>query len=230
MSTLYYKNQEEGQKREWDSVWSRKGLGTTIISAGREIYNFFFRRFLLRYIAPHTEMAEFGSGTATLSLSLARRMKRYTGFDYSDEAILLARANAKRYKAANVIFLKHNVLEDDPHFRGKFDLVWSQGLIEHFDAYEPIIRAHWEMTKRGGVVLISVPYKYSYHFLWFILTRPPFLRRFWPFADQTRFLTKRDLKEQGLKLSSFPKVMFLPPSPLGFLLGIVILEIKKPLD
>lgn len=227
MNTLYYKNQEEGQKREWDSVWAQKGLGTTIINIGREIYNFFFRRFLSRYITADTEMAEFGSGTATLSLSMAHRMKHYTGFDYSEEAILLAQSNAKKYKAENARFLKCDVLGDNQHFAEKFDIVWSQGLIEHFDAYEPIIQAHWKMTKPKGVVLISVPYKYSYHFLWFVLTRPKYIRKFWPFADQTRFLTRSDLKEQGLKLSPFPKVMFLPPAPLGFLLGIVILEIKK---
>ena len=160
MNTIHYKNQEKGQKEEWDTVWTRKGFGTMIISAGREVYNFFFRRFLLRYITAHTEMAEFGSGTATLSLSLAHRMKQYTGFDYSGGAILLAQSNAEKYKAKNTSFLKHNVLEDNPHFVEKFDIVWSQGLIEHFDAYEPIVRAHWEMAKLGGVVLISVPYKY----------------------------------------------------------------------
>lgn len=227
---MHYHHQEQGQKEEWDSVWAQKGIGTTIINTGREVYNFFFRRFLSRYITADTEMAEFGSGTATLSLSMTHRMKHYTGFDYSDEAIVLAQSNAKKYKAANAIFLKHNVLEYNQHFAEKFDIVWSQGLIEHFDAYEPIIKAHWGMTKPRGVVLISVPYKYSYHFLWFVLTRPKYLRKFWPFADQTRFLTRSDLKEQGLKLSSSPKVMFLPPSPLGFLLGIVILEIKKPLE
>src|SRR3989344_4321092 len=101
MSAPYHKNQERGQKEEWDFVWARKGMATRMINVGREIYNFFFRRFLLRYITKNTEMAEFGSGTATLALSLAHSLKHYTGFDYSEEAISLSEANAKKYNVEN---------------------------------------------------------------------------------------------------------------------------------
>ena len=57
-----------------------------------------------------------------------------------------------------------------------FDLVWSQGLVEHFTNTELIIREHFKATKPGGTVLISVPYTYSYLNIWYWLTRPKLAR------------------------------------------------------
>ena len=40
---------------------------------------------------------------------------------------------------------------------GKFDIVHSQGLIEHFPDQSKIINEHFRLAKRGGYVLILAP-------------------------------------------------------------------------
>src|SRR3989338_4230315 len=57
-----------------------------------------------------------------------------------------------------------------------------------------IIVEHLKITKNGGRTIISAPYKYSYKYIWYILTRPKFLRRWWPWTDQV-FFTKKFMCE-----------------------------------
>ena len=39
-----------------------------------------------------------------------------------------------------------------------FDLVYSFGVIEHFDDPRPMVRKHFEMLKPGGIAIITVPH------------------------------------------------------------------------
>jgi len=42
-------------------------------------------------------------------------------------------------------------------FKGSFDLVYSMGVIEHFENPNEIIKLHVDMVKPGGLVLITIP-------------------------------------------------------------------------
>jgi 2-polyprenyl-3-methyl-5-hydroxy-6-metoxy-1,4-benzoquinol methylase len=217
---------ESNNKPEmWDAMWARRDLFIKFIDVGRDFYNIFFRRLLLKNISPATELIEFGCGGSTLSLSIARRIKKLTGIDHSAESIKLSRANAEKI-GVNAEFVQCDIFKLPGGLKNKFDLVWSQGLMEHFDDYAAVVRAHWEAVRPGGKILISVPFKYSYINLWYILTRRGFLKRFWPWVDQ-RFLTHRELRDLGKRFSKDYKVYLLPPWLVGLIFGIIILEIKK---
>jgi SAM-dependent methyltransferase len=210
----------------WDSVWERKGFFISVINAGRECYNLFFRRLLLKHLTPRTDMIELGCGSSTLTLSLAGKLKSITGIDRSKEALALSEKYAEQKNATNATFLSADILHLPDELKNRFGLVWSQGLMEHFDDYLPVVRAHYDAVKRGGTVLISVPYRYSYLYPWYAATRNNLLARFWPYADQ-KFLTKKELRGLGQKIGAPYKVYFLPPLGIGFLMGIVVLEIRK---
>lgn len=219
---MHYQNKKES----WDTVWHRKDLFTRIIDAGREFYNIFFRRLLMRHLTPESEMIELGCGSSTLSLSIAKNITRFTGIDNSPEALALSEKYASAKNLNNVSFVYGDILSLPDELKNKFDLVWSQGLMEHFSDYLPVVRAHYEAAKPGGTVLLSVPYQYSYIYPWYLLTRNKILARFWPYIEQ-RFLTLRELRELGKQVSKNYKAYFLKPTIAGILLGIVILEIKK---
>ena len=222
-------DKKEVQKEAWDKIWAHKPITKVIIGAGRKVYNLFFLNFLSKYLKQNSKMVEIGCGGASLSVSIAHKIDSYTGIDYSEEAITLAKKNTNNMNNVKIIY--QNALNLDPGLLGKFDVVWSSGLVEHFPTYGPIIEAHYKLAAPGGVVLISVPYKYSYHTIWYKLTRPKPFRRFWPWENtNAKFLTKNDLLEVGKKLSPSAKIKFLPPKPIGFLLGIIILELNKPSD
>lgn len=226
---------QQPQKIEWDKIWSQKGLLNSAVNLGRNFYNSFFLKLLLKHARPGTEMVELGCGTATLSTRLAPKIKSYTGIDYSKEAVALAKMslslasqNASNSHFDNIKILQYDALNLPPELIGKFDLVWSQGLAEHFASLESIVKAHWFLAKQGGTILISVPYKHSYHFLWYWLTRPSFLKKLWPWEDvDTKFLTRKELLSVGRSFSPSAQTVFLPPSIIGFPLGLIILKIKK---
>ena len=209
----------------WDSMWSRRDWFTKLLDFGRGVYNIFFRRFLNQYTSPDKEMIELGCGSATLALSLRHKLKNLVGIDNSEEAVALAASHDKRMNVA-AEFVHGDIFALPENLKNRFDLVWSQGLMEHFPDYEKVVQAHWNAAKPGGTILISVPFKYAYMYLWRAATRNNLLKRFWPYAEQ-KFLTHSELNALGGEFSRNYKVYLLPPAPIGLLLGIIILEIKK---
>lgn len=216
------------QISDWNEMWSRIDLFSKIINCGRWFYNLFFRRFLLKHIKNDSSMIELGCGGSTLTLSIIDHLDSLCGVDNSPIAINISQKHAARLKlSAKAKFIHANIFNLPKNLIENFDLAWSQGLMEHFDNYEAVIFAHIQTIKPGGTMIISVPYKYSYIYLWYFLTGNKLLKKFWPYAEQ-KFLTKKELIILGKKFSNDYKVYFLPPTPLGFILGIITLEIPKP--
>lgn len=94
-----------------------------------------------------------GSGMAT-KLLLEKYGGSATVVDYSDKAINLAEKNLENKK---VKFIKENIF--DLKMKDRFDLVHSQGLIEHFRSKQQIkiIQKHIEFIKHGGLLLLLIP-------------------------------------------------------------------------
>jgi 2-polyprenyl-3-methyl-5-hydroxy-6-metoxy-1,4-benzoquinol methylase len=208
------------QKEEWQSIWRRRGWLTGIVNTGRKVYNWFFRRYLRKFISENTRLLEVGCGTATLTLSLAREIKGLVGVDIAEASVELSIKNAKELGVTNSRFELGDCL--NLSYQDEFDVVWSQGLMEHFERPEEVAREHYKTTRPGGIALISVPYRYSYHAVWYILTRPKFLRPLWPWTEQL-FLNKKQLLAIGQTLTPKARVHLLQPFPLG----IIILELPK---
>jgi SAM-dependent methyltransferase len=207
-------------EHEWDTVWSREGVLTSVVNAGRKIYNSFWLRHIQVYLRPDTRMLEVGSGTASLMLSVASRIREGIGLDISDEALRLGTELAQKNGVTNVFFKKGDCM--NVPYENEFDFVWSQGLVEHFDHSVDIAREHLKATKPGGTVLISVPHSLSYFRVWYFLTRPRMLQRFWPWTEQ-KFFSKKELLALGQKITPRSRVFLIKP----FFLGIVFLEMKK---
>jgi SAM-dependent methyltransferase len=207
-------------EQEWEAVWSRKNFFSWLIHSGRRIYNLFFVRSIRKYLTPETAMLEIGCGTSALSLLVAPDIKRLVGVDISETALNFSKKTAAERNIKNASFEKGDCR--NIRFTDEFDFVWSHGLIEHFDNPGDVAREHYKATRPGGTVLISVPYLYSYHYLWYLATRPKFLRRFWPWTDQ-EFFTHRTLQKIGKNITDHSRVFMFRPA----LLGIIFLEMKK---
>ena len=209
-------------EKEWDSVWSKKTFLSRIVTCGRNFYD----KYFLDLINPHSNkektFLEIGCGTSSLLLKLARDFKNCTGLDISDEALKISENNAKKSGIKNVKFVKGDCF-NLPMKDNTFDVVWSQGLIEHFNNPLEIVEEHYRVCKKGGIVLISTPARYSYQFPWYVLTRPKLLRRFWPWTNQ-EFYTREKYKKLMKNLDYNYKIFKLPGD---FTKAFIILEIKK---
>jgi 2-polyprenyl-3-methyl-5-hydroxy-6-metoxy-1,4-benzoquinol methylase len=208
------------QRSEWQRIWQQKGFLASLVSWGRQIYNRYFLEFFLPRISHDTRFLELGSGTSSLLVSLAPHMKEAVGMDIAETSITLSTQAADAARVTNARFILADCLTAEPD--PSYDIVWSQGLMEHFDNPRAIAEAHFKFLKPGGTALISIPYRYSYHAIWYLLTRPMFLRRFWPWTDQ-QFLTKQTLRIIGKSITPNTKVYLLKPP----FLGLAILELRK---
>lgn len=210
----------ETHKESWESIWKRQNIISGAVNSGRSFYNSFFTRLFRKHVTKDSSLLELGCGTSTLTLSFAPELRELIGLDISPESVRISRELAQAKGVTNATFVLGNCL--DVPYKDRFDLVWSQGLMEHFDDPVAVAREHFKAVKPGGTVLISVPYRWSYFTLWYAVTRPRFLRRLWPWTEQT-FFTKKRLREIGALITPDFKAYVLQP----FLLGIVILELHK---
>lgn len=213
----------------WDAIWSQRGVVASAIDLVRQLLHRLHRRVLEPHCGPTTELLELGCGPASLTLSLAPRIRRLVGLDISDEALRQARTAQQRLGIANAEFVKGDCRAVP--FTEQFDIVWSAGLIEHFfDRDIDVVHQHVNALRPGGIAFMSVPAKYSLHWLHYCLTRPRLLRWLWPWsavpAFQT-FYTPRRLRELGQRTGIPTRVRYLPPAPIGWLLGILVLELHK---
>jgi ubiquinone/menaquinone biosynthesis C-methylase UbiE len=204
---------------EWNAVW-RSPLQHAV-SIGRRFYNRFLKREILPHAGSDKRLLEIGCGTASLLCDLSASFQEAVGLDISEAAIDGATKRATQRKLSNVKFVNGNCFslpfEDD-----SFDVVWSQGLHEHFPNYIDILREELRVCAVGGYVLAGIPYKYSYTMLWYHLSRITNCPRIWPWTEQV-FFKGDEILAVARKLDPMAEVHVMPP----WALGILILKIHK---
>ncbi|MGH9454184.1 MAG: class I SAM-dependent methyltransferase [Terriglobia bacterium] len=113
---------------------------------------------LLRQITPrrNSRVLEVGAGGSLVLPHLARHAGfRATGIDYSLSGCRLFANNFRVLGIAGDIvcddFLQSSIRP------GQFDMVYSLGLIEHFDDLAGVVRAHLNFLKPGGILFLVSP-------------------------------------------------------------------------
>ena len=102
---------------------------------------------------------ELGSGRGDLSVLLAQHGADVTLLDYSARALAEARSRFNRLRLTGR-FVGGDLLSLDDGYRGRFDVSFSYGVIEHFAgaARQRTVHAHHDVLRPGGLAIISVPY------------------------------------------------------------------------
>ncbi len=121
-----------------------------------------YRRLLSGIDLKNKEIIELGGGSGYLTYLAGRKWKAaITLIDNSRQAIEFS----KKFGIAGVNYLFGDMF----HHQGSYDLVLSDGLIEHFRGAElsRVIRLHSELAKEKGQIAIFVPRKSVFvkHFL-----------------------------------------------------------------
>ncbi len=158
---------------------------------------------------------EIGAGSGRLSRLLALRGYLTYCLDYSIEALIYARIHYEREGAQGVYVLGR--AEHLPFNDNSFDLVFSTGLLEHFENPMPIILEMVRVLKNGGLFYSDiVPKKFSLlrslDFVRPLLGRewnPMFEMKFTK-QDIVKFLEDADLQD----VTVFPAAIFPPRIPI----------------
>ena len=121
---------------------------------------------LLEGLIPADRPARFlevGCGTAIDACLLAQRrpLASAVAADLSHEAMAVAQRYAQEMGVR--LQLLAGDLKTLPFPDGEFDLVFSQGVLEHFEDPMPGVREQARVLKPGGTLLVDVPQKYNWY-------------------------------------------------------------------
>ncbi len=137
----------------WRGVWNEMGD----IEFGREPYMWKFYEMLLgNYDFRGKRVLELGCGTGINTILMACRGAKVTLLDSSKEALGIARNVLDRFSQEGEL-VHDNAL--DHGFENEFDLVHSEGVVEHFLGRErqEIIDSHSRALKKNGKAVIIAP-------------------------------------------------------------------------
>jgi len=142
------------EKRHWDEFWaSSPGMEDTYANDGR-LVAFLLSRLDLR----GKRVLEVGAGTGRDSLALAEKGAEVWTLDYSDESLRLM-----QQVAGESIRIVCGDARAIPFRDGTFDVVFHQGLLEHFRSPIEILVENRRVLREGGHLLIDVPQRYHYY-------------------------------------------------------------------
>jgi SAM-dependent methyltransferase len=113
------------------------------------------------------DVLEAGCGIGTDAAQFARAGARYTGIDFSQTALELAR---RRFELARLdgSFLHASVTEL-PFPDSSFDLVYSNGVIHHIPETGRAVREFHRVLRPGGTALVMVYHQSSFNYRFTIL-------------------------------------------------------------
>jgi 2-polyprenyl-3-methyl-5-hydroxy-6-metoxy-1,4-benzoquinol methylase len=113
-------------------------------------------RLLRRHVRPGMQVLEIGCAPGKYLAWVARRLGAHvTGVDYSARGLSFCRRLFAAVGVEGDLYCEDvfkTTLPDD-----RFDLVYSVGVIEHFEDPRPIVAKHVALTRPGGRTLMVIP-------------------------------------------------------------------------
>jgi 2-polyprenyl-3-methyl-5-hydroxy-6-metoxy-1,4-benzoquinol methylase len=138
---------------DWDEIWKDDcSRPLVIFKLYARLRKRSYRRLLSGIDLENKNIIELGGGSGHLTSLVGRDLQAaVTLIDNSRQAIEFS----KKFKISGVNYLFGDMFEH----RGSYDLVLSDGLIEHFRGAElsKVIRLHSELVKDEGHIAVFVP-------------------------------------------------------------------------
>ncbi len=133
----------------WDSFWAKKQpqmIYPPVTDIIKELQKFIDVR--------NKKILETGAGTGRDGIKLSRMGADVWLLDYSEMSLKLARQYLNNM--GEVKFVMADALQT-PFKDESFDIVFHQGLLEHFKDPGKLIKENCRILKKGGILLVDVP-------------------------------------------------------------------------
>jgi len=153
-------------KTVWDRQWSslvatEKDVfqATTLEVFGERAYSCFSEWFSRN----DKRILEAGSGTGRFCIALAKDLPNAMiyGIDISKNSVNLSKIGAKLHNLDNIEFIQGDIFKL-PFPDDFFDVVFNEGVIEHFYNYKDTINEMIRVAKSSGKIIIAVPNWYCF--------------------------------------------------------------------
>jgi SAM-dependent methyltransferase len=117
----------------------------------------YFDKYLPKY--PGLHLLEIGCGSsATLPYFATKFNYQITGIDYNQYALALARANLEGHGIKGNLYCRDILNRDkNKNILNTFDIIYSAGVIEHFEDAVGALTLIREFLKPNGLILTTVP-------------------------------------------------------------------------
>ncbi|MFQ5647673.1 MAG: class I SAM-dependent methyltransferase [Candidatus Aenigmatarchaeota archaeon] len=137
----------------WSGIW--KGMEGIEFSGETFMWKY-YKLLLDGYRFRGKRVLEIGCGTGINSIIMARLGARVTFLDSSPEALGIVRKTMERFGVKGRLVCQDGL---ELKARNEFDLVHSEGVVEHFKGPErqQILDIHARAARKGGKVVIIVP-------------------------------------------------------------------------
>ena len=154
------------EQEAWDSFWSGALLSTCKKGKLRNTptVRSIFRVFDKIDLPGSARVLDVGCGSSTLANYWLNKGNNIIGIDISDIALEMARLDG-------IPCIKANVIQGLPFPKHSFDLVYTDGLLEHFTSPEQILKELFRVSKK--YVLSIVPRNTFLNNLLTTITKPP---------------------------------------------------------
>lgn len=145
-------------EEKWNKFWKRGDVGVT--PTRRNL----FKRFKKIKLPDSAKILDVGCGSGTLANFWKEQGYDITGLDISDKSLEITRSKG-------VYCVKGDVTKRLPFEDNMFDLVYSDGLLEHFADPKPVLDELFRVSRR--YVLTLVPRISLYNWVHNIILKPP---------------------------------------------------------
>jgi ArsR family transcriptional regulator len=131
----------------------RQALNERLLEPGQ---SWFLWASALSSLLPRLKVADFGCGTGTLSVAVARWAERVTAIDSNPDALSEARHRAQREGVQNIEFLQEDLHKLSLR-TGSQDLVVASQSLHHVSRPEEVLsEAHRILRRKGRIVVLEL--------------------------------------------------------------------------
>jgi ubiquinone/menaquinone biosynthesis C-methylase UbiE len=141
-------------KNTWDSNWEKSLIPD---------YHLELIRLIKRY-SPGKKVLEVGFGTGGDLIELAK--KNFSCFGIESSKVAYKNSLKKFPKSIKTIF---GDAEELPWRDNSFNLIFHQGVLEHFKDPQKFLQEQYRVLSPGGILIIDVPHKWNIYTLFRII-------------------------------------------------------------
>jgi SAM-dependent methyltransferase len=144
-------NNEPGQD-VWDAFWAQKADTTKVYPSSPSVLQTIEEKFDLKGL----KVLEVGAGTGRDSCELARKGAEVYVLDFSPNSLSIIDHLRQEHGLDNLHLVRGDAFAA-PFADNSFDLVFHQGLLEHFNNPLDLLRENYRLLKPGAACLCDIP-------------------------------------------------------------------------